>query len=104
MQRVFSRLLTDKPFQQSFINGAVPPPAMYELTERELDGLRGLRWDRVGLHAELLAHGRLELALKVLPLTSVLLHDQLHGQIDRFCAEYPPVPQAASAVLVEATR
>src|SRR5581483_7449385 len=96
--------LTDKAFLRAFTAGEVPDPAAYELTERELSSLRGLRWDRVGLHAELLAHGRLELAIKALPLTSLLLHEQLHGQLDRFCAEYPPVPQAASQLYVEATR
>jgi hypothetical protein len=104
MQRVFSRILTDKEFQRSFSKGEEPASATYQLTERELESLRGLRWDRVGLHAELLAHSRLELALKALPLTSLLLGKQLHEQLDRFCAEYPPTPQAASAVLVEATR
>ncbi|MBV9856465.1 MAG: PqqD family protein [Streptosporangiaceae bacterium] len=104
MQRVFSRILTDKAFQQSFINGDAPSPAIYQLTERELGILRGLRWDRVGLQAELLAHRRLEVALKALPLTGLLLHGQLHDQLDRFCAEHPPTPQAASPVWAEATR
>ena len=104
MQRVFSRILTDKAFQQSFISGDVPSPAMYQLTGRELDTLRGLRWDRVGLQAEFLAHRRLELAFKALPLTGLLLHGQLHDQLDRFCAEHPPTPQAASPVSAEAIR
>jgi hypothetical protein len=104
MQRVLSRILTDKTFQQSFIEGDEPDSATYQLTERELRSLRGLRWDRVGLHTDLLAHGRLELALKGLPLTALLLHEQLHGQLDRFCAEYPPVPQPAGHLYLEATR
>ena len=104
LQRVFSRILTEKAFQQSFIAGDAPSPAMYQLTEHELESLRGLRWDRVSQHSEQLAHARLELALKALPLTSMLLHGQLHGQLDLFCAEYPPTPQASGHVGTEATR
>jgi hypothetical protein len=104
MQRVLSRILTDKGFQRSFIRGDEPRPGTYRLTDRELGSLRGLRWDRVGLHADLLALGRLELALRPLPLTSLLLHEQLHRQLDRFCTDYPPVPQAVSALYLEATR
>jgi hypothetical protein len=104
MQRVMSRILTDKKFLSEFMAGAVPDPGTYQLSQRELDSLRGLRWDRVSLHAELLAHGRLELAIKALPLTSLLLHGQLHKQLDRFCAEYPPVPRAAGALYTEAGR
>lgn len=104
MQRVLSRILTDKSFQQAFILGDEPRPATYQLSERELGSLRGLNWDRVGLHSDLLAHSRLELALKALPLTSLLLHQQLHGQLDRFCADYPPIPLPASQLYLEATR
>jgi hypothetical protein len=104
MQRVLSRILTDKAFQRSFIEGDEPDPAAYRLTGRELSSLRGLRWDRVGLHAELLAHGRLELALKSLPLTRLLLHGQLYEHLDRFCAEYPPTPEAASHAWTEGSR
>lgn len=104
MQRVLSRILTDKPFQQSFSNGDAPSPAIYQLTEHELGILRGLRWDRVGVQTEFLAHRRLEVALKALPLTGLLLHDQLHDQLDRFCAEHPPRPRAAGPVWAEATR
>jgi hypothetical protein len=104
MQRVLSRILTDKDFQQAFILGDEPRAATYELTERELRSLRDLRWDRVGLHTDLLAHGRLELALKALPLTGLVLHEQLHGQLDRFCTEYPPIPQPASQMYLEGSR
>ncbi|HXT88648.1 MAG TPA: PqqD family peptide modification chaperone [Trebonia sp.] len=104
MQRVFSRILTDKAFRQSFINGDAPSRAMYQLTERELESLRRLRWDRVGLQAEFLAHRRLELAFSALPLTGLLLHGQLHDQLDRFCAEHPPAPQAGGPVWAEAVR
>jgi hypothetical protein len=104
MQRVFCRILTDKSFQLAFINGEEPASGRYQLTERELDSLRGLRWNRVGLHSDLLAHGRLELALKGLPLTSLLLHEQLHAQLDRFCAEYPPIPEPAGHLYLEAGR
>lgn len=104
MQRVLSRILTDKAFQQSFIEGDEPDPAAYRLTGRELSSLRGLRWDRVGVHAELLAHGRLELALKSLPLTRLLLSAQLSEHLDRFCAEYPPAPEAASHAWTEGSR
>ncbi|HEV2374532.1 MAG TPA: PqqD family peptide modification chaperone [Streptosporangiaceae bacterium] len=104
MQRVLSRILTDKDFQRSFILGAEPLPDTYQLTESELRSLRSLRWDRVGLHADLLAHGRLELALRALPLTSQLVHQQLHTHLDRFCTEFPPVPQPASTLFVEANR
>jgi hypothetical protein len=104
MQRVLSRILTDKAFQRAFIEGDEPDPAAYRLTGRELSSLRGLRWDRVGLHAELLAHGRLELALKSLPLTRLLLQEQLYEHLDRFCAEYPPVPEAASHAWTEGSR
>jgi len=104
MQRVLSRILTDKAFQRSFIEGDEPDPAAYRLTGRELSSLRDLRWDRVGLHAGLLAHGRLELALKSLPLTRLLLHEQLYEQLDRFCAEYPPTPEAASHAWSEGSR
>jgi hypothetical protein len=104
MQRVLSRILTDKAFQRSFIEGDEPDPAAYRLTGRELSSLRDLRWDRVGRHAELLAHGRLELALKSLPLTRLLLRGQLYEHLDRFCAEYPPTPEAASHAWTEGSR
>ena len=104
MQRVFSRILTDKAFRESFINGDAPSLAMYQLTERELDSLRRLRWDRVGLQAEFLAYRRLELAFTALPLTGLLLRGQLRDQLDRFCAEHPPAPWAASLVWAEAVR
>lgn len=104
MQRVFSRILTEKNFRNEFMRGAPVPPVGYDLTCFELDSLRDFRWDRVGLHSALLAHGRLELALKALPLTSLLLHSQLHEHLDRFCAEYPPVPMEASLLYAEATR
>jgi hypothetical protein len=58
----------------------------------------------VGLHSHLLAHGRLEMALKGLPLTQGLVQDQLHRHLDRFCREHPPVPEAESAVYIEANR
>jgi hypothetical protein len=103
MQRVLSRILTDRAFQDAFIAGA-DPPASYALSAPELRSLRGLRWDRVSLHTSLLAHGRLELALKALPLTTRLLESQLYERLDRFCAEYPPVPQPGSTLYLEATR
>jgi hypothetical protein len=104
MQRVLSRILTDKAFQRSFIDGDEPDPAAYRLTGRELRSLRDLRWDRVDLHTDLLAHGRLELALKSLPLTRLLLREQLYEHLDRFCAEYPPTPEAASHGWTEGSR
>jgi hypothetical protein len=104
MQRVLTRILTDKAFRLSFMLGEEPRPTTYDLTERELRSLRGLRWERVGLHSELLAHSRLELALKPLALTSLLLREQLHEHLDRFCAEYPPVPAAASQMILDANR
>jgi hypothetical protein len=104
MQRVFSRLLTDGEFQRAFVAGDESAWAPYELSERELRSLRGLKWDWVNLHSHLLAHGRMEMALKGLPLTQGLVQDQLHKHLDRYCQEYPPVPEAASAVYIEANR
>lgn len=104
MQRVFSRILTDRDFHRAFVAGDESVCAPYDLTERELRSLRGLRWDWVGLHVDLLAHSRLEMALKGLPLTELVLHKQLHGHLDRFCREFPPVPEANSQLYVEATR
>jgi hypothetical protein len=104
MQRVLSRILTDKAFRHCFMLGDEPRPAAYQLTDHELSSLRDLRWERVDLHSDLLAHNRLELALRPLPLTGVLLHEQLHEQLDRFCAEYPPVPVATSQLVLCASR
>jgi hypothetical protein len=103
MQRVLTRILTDKCFQQDFISRATPP-AGYELTERELSCLRGLQWDRVSLDADLIAYQRLNLALHAAPLSSMVLGKQLRARLDRFCAEYPPVPRAAGALFLEGTR
>jgi hypothetical protein len=104
MQRAFSRLLTDKEFRQAIEAGDDAVWAPYELTPVEVDGLRGLRWDRVNLHSELLANGRMELALRVLPLSGTVLHEPLHHLVDRFCAEFPPVPQPDGTLFVEAER
>jgi hypothetical protein len=104
MQRVLSRLLTDTAFRTSFIAGAEPRPAGYDLSSRELASLRNLHWARVSLHSHLLLHGRLQLALKAMPLTTALLKAQLHDHLDRFCAEYPPVPEEASGLALEAGR
>jgi hypothetical protein len=104
MQRALSRILTDKAFQQAFLDGDEAAQRAYDLTPRELGSLRGLRRDRVALHAALLAHGRVELALQPLRLTSALLHEQLHPLVDRFCAEYPPVPMPAGQMATEVAR
>jgi hypothetical protein len=104
MQRVFSRLLTDSDFQRRFVAGEDAVCAGYELTDRELTSLRGLKWDWVGLHTHLLAHNRMEMAFKGLPLTRELIHDQVHRLLDRFCRDHPPTPEAESAVYVETNR
>jgi hypothetical protein len=103
MQRVLTRILTDKGFQRDFIARSAPPEG-YELTERELSSLRGLQWDRVSLDADLIAYQRLTLALHAAPLTSIVLGTQLRARIDRFCADYPPVPRPAGAMFLEGTR
>jgi len=104
MQRVFSRLLTDSEFQRAFVAGDDSVYADYALTERELHSLRGLKWDWVGLHSHLLAHNRVELAFKGLPLTAGLIHEQVHRLLDRFCREHPPTPEPESAVYIESNR
>jgi len=104
MQRVFSRLLTDDEFQRAFVAGDESACATYDLSEPELHSLRGLTWEWVGLHPHRLAHGRMEMALRGLPLTRRLVQDQLHEHLDRYRREYPPVPEAASAVHTEAHR
>jgi hypothetical protein len=104
MQRVFSRILTDRDFHLAFAAGDESVCAPYDLTERELRSLRGLRWDRVTAHAHLLTHGRLDMGFMALPLTQRLVQDQMHAVLDRFCREFPPVPQAANTPLVEGTR
>lgn len=107
MQRVFSRILTDPEFHRSFAADDPSACAGYQLTDRELSSLRGLRearWDWVRLHSHLLAHGRLEMGLKALPLTQLVLGERVHAELDRFCREFPPVPEADSTVVVEARR
>ncbi|WP_049566177.1 hypothetical protein [Nonomuraea sp. SBT364] len=104
MQRAFGRMLTDKAFQRMFLDGDPAATEPYRLTEAELASLRGLDRGRLALQAELLANSRLELALGALPLTSLLLHHQLHDHVDRFCAEFPPVPESLGAMIVEAER
>lgn len=103
MQRVLTRILTDKGFQRDFVSRAAPP-AGYELTERELSCLRGLRWDRVVLDADLIAYQRLSLALHAVPLTSMVLEKQLRARLGPFCAEYPPVPRPANTLFLEGIR
>lgn len=103
MQRILTRILTDRGFQRDFISRAAPL-AGYELTERELSCLRGLQWDRVSLDTDLIAYQRLTLALHAAPLTSMLLGEQLRARLDQFCAEYPPVPRPAGALFLEGTR
>lgn len=104
MQRAFSRILTDQDFQRAFVAREEDALRTYELSDRELHSLRGLMWDRVATHTRNLAHGRLELALKTIPLTSRLLHGQLHRFLARFCAEYPPVPTGAGQASIESAR
>lgn len=103
MQRVLTRILTDKGFQRDFISRTVPPHG-YELTERELSCLRGMQWDRVTLDADLIAYQRLSLALHAAPLTAMVLEKQLQARLDPFCAEYPPVPRPANTLFLEGIR
>ncbi|MER6514399.1 hypothetical protein ABT158_46820 [Nonomuraea sp. NPDC001636] len=104
MQRAFSRMLTDKAFQRMFLDGDPAATELYQLSEAETASLRGMDRGRLALQAELLANSRLELGLGALPLTSLLLHHQLHDHVDRFCAEFPPVPGSNGAMIVEAER
>ncbi|MDF5753227.1 hypothetical protein [Spongiactinospora sp. TRM90649] len=104
MQRAFSRMLTDQTFQRGFMLGEPAALAAYDLSDAELSSLRGIDRDRLALQARLLADSRLELALGALPLTSLLLHHDLHDHVERFCGEFPPVPEANGAMIVEAER
>jgi hypothetical protein len=104
MQRVVGRILTDRVFREAFVAGGTWDEDDYDLSERELRNIRGLRFDRLSQHADGLEHGRLELGLKPLPLTEKLLHSQLREQLARFCREFPPLPESDSVVLVESSR
>jgi hypothetical protein len=106
MQRVLSRLLTDQDFGRRLLADDPAAWAPYELSPVELQSLRELRVHRkrIVAHAGNLAHARLELALKGLPLSAGLLDEQLHHHIGRFCREFPPEPRDDGALLVETGR
>jgi hypothetical protein len=104
MQRALSRLITDKNFRQAFRSGEPAAHRAYPLNARELDCLLGMQWERVGLHAEMVAVSRMRLGLKALPLSHLSLGDVVSELVDRFCAAYPPLPRTAGTATVEAER
>jgi hypothetical protein len=104
MQRAFSRILTDASFQRAFLAGEQDALRAYDLTDRELLSLRGLRRDRLATHAKVLAATRVGRSFKTLPLTATLLRERLRPFVDRFCAEFPPDAMGAEQVLVESAR
>jgi hypothetical protein len=104
MQRALSRMLTDQEFRRTFRAGHPAALQGYRLTERERDCLLALRWDRVALHAELHGYSRMSLGLKALPCSHLAIGDRVTDLVDRYCAEYPPAPEAGGAAVVEAER
>jgi hypothetical protein len=103
-QRALSRILTDSSFRTQFQTGDREAQSRYDLTERELDSLIGIRSDRVRVHSHLLAHGRVELGFMAFPLTYGLIGRAVSDLTDEFCAAHPPRPEARGALLVEADR
>jgi hypothetical protein len=104
MQRTLSRILTDRDFRAAFQADPVSAAAPYALEPAELASLTGLSWQRIDAQASMLAHNRLGLAFKALPLSERLLHDQMHHRMDEFCHDHPPVPVRGNAMLAEADR
>jgi len=101
MQRVISRILTDKQFRTAFTDDPQGVISAYELTPKEIRSVKALDLKAASSYARLLAEGRVGLALNAFPLSRILLLPDIHRYIDEYCQENPPTPATLSPMFFE---
>lgn len=95
MQRAFSRILTDAEARREFLADRAGFIDRYDLAGRERESLSQLDEGRLQQYARLVIATRIDLPLKVLPLSRALLPQDFvdrHGP--RFMREFPASPTA----------
>lgn len=93
MQRAFSRILTDAEARREFLADRAGFIDRYDLEGRERESLAQLDEGRLQQYARLVIATRIDLPLKVLPLSKALLPQEfvdLYGP--RFMREFPAAP------------